>query len=46
MRIEIEAELLEDDQVTNTDQQKYGACAAAKPDDPVERLRKLWQDIY
>ena len=42
VRIEVEAEKLEEDQVVQT---QIGAGASAKPDEPVERLRKLWQDF-
>ena len=42
VRIEVEAEKLEEDQVVQT---QLGPGASAKPDEPVERLRKLWQDF-
>ena len=40
VRVEIVPELLEEDQVVTAK-----ASATAKPEEPVERLRKLWQEI-
>ena len=44
LRISTEPEILAEDQVVGNNQQEDRGTNTGKPDEPVERLRKLWQE--